>query len=72
MSSIIIRNAMKCLTCDEVIESKHVHDYVRCSCGALAVDGGREYLRRSYGPTARWEDLSEVEERGSFETNHSR
>ena len=29
-----------------MIESKHVHDFVSCSCGAIAVDGGHDYLRR--------------------------
>lgn len=45
---MIISNKAKCLQCGEVLESKHVHDFVMCTCGALAVDGGREYLKRSY------------------------
>lgn len=43
---MIIRNAARCSVCDDFIESKHVHDFVWCKCGAIAVDGGREYLRR--------------------------
>ena len=42
----IIRNAIRCKKCGEVIESKSVHDFKFCSCGACAVDGGHEYLRR--------------------------
>ena len=43
---MIIRNAIKCKICGDVIESLSVHDYKVCSCGACAVDGGHEYLRR--------------------------
>lgn len=31
--------------CGDVIQSKHVHDFVWCRCGQLAVDGGGEYLK---------------------------
>jgi len=41
----IVRNAIKCLECGDVIESLHRHDWAKCSCGACFVDGGREYLR---------------------------
>ena len=47
----IIRNAIRCKTCGEVIESKHVHDWVCCSCWGKGdgkgcfVDGGHEYCR---------------------------
>ena len=44
----IIKNAIQCKLCGEVIESKHVHDFVQCKCGACAVDGGHEYLRRCF------------------------
>ena len=43
----IIKNAAKCLNCNEVVESKHRHDFARCSCGNVAVDGGKAYLKRS-------------------------
>lgn len=39
------RNRIRCLYCDEVIESKHRHDYKSCSCGKTAVDGGTDYMR---------------------------
>ena len=42
----IIKNAIQCRKCGDIIESKHVHDFVSCSCGAVAVDGGHDYLRR--------------------------
>lgn len=46
--SIILRNSAKCLNCNEEIESKHRHDLVDCECGGLAVDGGHNYIKRSY------------------------
>lgn len=44
---MILRNAAECRRCGDVIESKHRHDFVSCSCGAISVDGGRSYLKRS-------------------------
>ena len=58
----IIKNAIQCKLCGEVIESKHRHDYVQCKCGACAVDGGHEYLRRSYKSKDCYTDLSITEE----------
>jgi hypothetical protein len=43
----IIKNAAKCLVCNEIVESKHRHDFVMCRCGNVAVDGGKDYLKRS-------------------------
>jgi len=43
---MIVRNLVRCKKCGDIIESKHVHDFVECSCGAIAVDGGHDYLRR--------------------------
>jgi len=42
----ILLNRAKCLNCGEVLISTHRHDFVGCSCGKLAVDGGLDYLRR--------------------------
>ena len=42
---VLKRNAIKCKLCGDVIESKHVHDFQECKCGACFVDGGLEYQR---------------------------
>ena len=42
----ITKNAVKCKKCGDVIESMYTHDYATCSCGAIAVDGGHDYLKR--------------------------
>ena len=57
----IIRNAIQCKHCGDTIESVNVHDYVTCSCVACGVDGGHDYLRRSYAssPMEDYIDLSE-------------
>lgn len=54
----LTRNAARCLRCKAVVESRHVHEFTRCPCGAVAVDGGLDYLRR-VGDHALMEDLSE-------------
>ena len=41
-----IKHAIRCKISGDEIESTYRHDYVTCSCGACAVDGGHNYLRR--------------------------
>lgn len=36
---------VQCKLCGDVIESKYRHDFVRCKCGDIFVDGGNDYLR---------------------------
>lgn len=57
----IIRNRIKCKKCGEIIESISTHDFKFCKCGAVAVDGGKEYLRRD-GNREDYEELIEYEE----------
>ena len=45
---MIIINVIRCNICGDEIESKHRHDFVECSCGACAVDGGHDYLRKCF------------------------
>ena len=63
MQTKIIKNAIRCKKCGDIIESVHVHDFKTCSCGAVSVDGGHEYLRRCFPETPDdYEDLSETVE----------
>jgi len=40
------RNRIKCLECGDVLESKHIHDYIECGCENHAfTDGGPVYRR---------------------------
>ena len=54
-------NAAKCLKCNQVIESLHVHDFVRCKCGNIFVDGGTSYIRRGVKDGSMYQDMSEFE-----------
>ena len=57
----IIRNAIRCRLCGVEIESTSRHEFVRCRCGACAVDGGKDYLRRSFQSKDCYEELSVTE-----------
>ena len=43
---VLTRNAIKCLQCNTVLESKHRHDFQCCGCENQSfVDGGYDYSR---------------------------
>lgn len=58
-TNTIICNVIRCKLCKAEIESKHVHDFKYCPCKAVAVDGGKEYLKR-IGSEENFEELSVV------------
>ena len=58
---VIISNKIKCKKCEDIIESKNTNDYKRCSCGAVAIDGGKDYLKR-IGNEKNYEELSEIKD----------
>ena len=49
---------IKCKHCGDIIQSKHRHDFVTCSCGAIAIDGGTDYARIT-GNKEDWEYVEE-------------
>ena len=53
----IKQNTMQALC--EIIESKNVHDLVKCKCEICSIDGGYYYLKRSYKNTPE-EDFIEL------------
>lgn len=57
-STGISLNAVVCLRCLNVIESKYRWHFKRCCCGAVSVDGGLDYLKRGFQPDAEWLDIS--------------
>ena len=59
----ILKNRIRCLKCGDIIESKSVHDFVTCSCGACSVYGGHDYLRRCFETEDCYEELSETDGR---------
>lgn len=59
-SLVLVRNAVKCLQCNKVIESKDRHDFRTCGCpNQTMVDGGLEYERRGAVDLSKVESLSE-------------
>jgi len=54
----IIANIIKCNHCGDIIESENTHDFKWCKCGKVAVDGGKEYLKRSFQETDDFLELS--------------
>ena len=45
MTKKLIKNAFKCLYCNNIIESKHQHRFISCKCGKMSIDGGTSYIR---------------------------
>ena len=64
----IIQNKIRCNKCLDVIESTHRHDFRFCKCGAVAVDGGKDYLRR-LGDLHDMEELSQLIDERENESN---
>ena len=62
----IVRNAIRCKKCNDIIQSNSRNDFKSCQCGAVAVDGGLDYLRR-IGTQEDWEELSIFEDEKSDE-----
>ena len=56
-----MRNRIQCLLCNEVIESKHRHDYQTCSCGNVSVDGGQDYCKVNY-KSNKWKPYTDEDE----------
>lgn len=44
--TVVLVNKCQCRKCEDIIESKHRHDFVSCKCGAIFTDGGLSYIRR--------------------------
>lgn len=47
---MILSNQVRCVKCGDEPYSGWRHDFRHCECGAVAVDGGMDYLRRIGDP----------------------
>ncbi len=54
-------NMVQCKKCHDIIVSQTVHDFKECQCGAIAVDGGKEYLKR-VGDLDQYFELTQYED----------
>lgn len=41
----LIKNSIQCLKCNTVLVSRYRHDFQRCPCGSVFIDGGLDYQR---------------------------
>jgi len=64
----IICNKAQCKKCKDIIESHTVHDFKFCKCGAIAVDGGKDYIRRLGFP----EDIIELSQYEIIKTENKK
>jgi len=55
-----IRHAIQCKKCLETIESKHIHDFKYCPCGAVGIDGGISDGNRILG------SMSDIDNRSMY------
>ena len=61
--TVLIRNAVKCLSCGTVLDSKYRHDFQCCGCeNQTFVDGGYDYSRVGGKDFDLIEDLCEYKE----------
>lgn len=58
----ILSNKIQCNHCKDIVESTYRHDFKYCSCNKVAVDGGRDYLKRMFHEVGDYTDLSEYED----------
>lgn len=58
----IIVNRTCCKHCVDIFESHSTHDFKTCSCGAVSVDGGHDYIRRTFKEKEDFEELSNIQE----------
>jgi len=56
----ILVNKIKCNKCGDIIESTHRHDFKFCKCKSVAVDGGKDYLKRNFTVTSDYTEMSET------------
>jgi len=57
---------IRCKKCGDIIMSRHRHDFVRCRCGSIAVDGGNDYTRVC-GKTENYELVETTDRRDYWE-----
>ena len=70
---LLVRNAVRCIACGSVLESKHRYDYVKCHCpNETSCDGGLEYQRTFAMDLDLIEILSEYKEVRNANANTKR
>ena len=60
--TVVDVNKAQCRLCLDIVESKSGHDFRRCKCGEIFVDGGKNYIRRGASDLSNVIELSEMHE----------
>lgn len=60
--TVVVTNKAQCAKCGDILESVHRHDFKFCSCGSISVDGGKDYVKRSFRDYGDIIELSETYE----------
>ena len=69
---MIIKNCIKCKFCGDIIISEHRHDFKYCSCGRVAIDGGHDYLKRSFTNSQNdYEELSIIQDASEAQSDNN-
>lgn len=63
---MLLKNSIKCNHCNDEIESKHRHDFIKCKCGKVAVDGGSDYHKVLFKNISDFTDTS-IADNGTHE-----
>lgn len=63
MKQKLKRNRIRCKHCGDIIESKTIHDFQRCKCKSVGIDGGLDYPKRIFSSNKEvdYDELSEYE-----------
>jgi len=51
---------VRCEICGDFVWSRHTHDMRWCSCGNVAIDGGRDYNKITFRTSDWYEEEMEV------------
>ena len=51
---------IKCMKCEDTIQSMFRHDFKWCKCKSIAIDGGRDYTKISYHDDAFYEFVEDL------------
>lgn len=56
------KNIIQCKKCKDIIESVSRHDFKKCKCGSIVVDGGTDYLKVGWpgGDVHDWIEFDEA------------
>ena len=58
--TVILRNAVRCNNCGDIIESTVHGELVHCFCRMVGIDGALDHLHRSCSVPRGYEEMAEI------------